>query len=96
MKKLKQPVQVNLITGGGLELDQAIEMADSKIIHLSFGARTMPVAGHELACGASTPLKPLSWYAAGSFTKWVNNPKTQKGYSICLDCISKRSAICCI
>lgn len=89
-----QPVQVNLITGDGLELDQAVEITCDKTIHLSFGQRTLPVNGHELACGGSTPFKPMSWFAAGSFTKWLNNVKSHKGYSICPECVLKREAIC--
>lgn len=92
--KSRQPVQVNLITGEGLELDQAIEIAAHKMIHLSLGHRTIPFSGHELACGGSTPLKTMSWFAAGSFTKWLNNVKTHKGYSVCPDCTLKREAIC--
>lgn len=90
----RQPVQVNLITGEGLELDQAVEITADKTIHLSYGHRTMPVNGHELACGGSTPFKPMSWFAAGSFTKWINNVKVHKGYSVCQTCISKREGIC--
>lgn len=94
MRLHRQPVQVNLITGDGVELDQAVEIAADKTIHLSLGRRTMPVNGHELACGESTPLKPLSWYAAGSFTKWLNNPRQAQGYSICQTCIGKRAVLC--
>lgn len=89
-----EPTQVNLVTGEGLELDQAVEIRASKTIHLSLGRRTRPVSGHELACGGSTPFKPMSWFAAGSFTKWVNNVEPREGYSICLTCISKRENIC--
>jgi hypothetical protein len=89
-----QPVQVNLITGDGLELDQAVEITADKKIHLSLGHRTRPVSGHELACGGSTPFKPMSWFAAGSFTKWVNSVKPSDGYAVCQACISKREQLC--
>ena len=89
-----KPTQVNFVTGEGLELDQAVEIRATKTIHLSLGRRTRPVRGHELACGDSTPFKPMSWFAAGSFTKWVNSVKPSDGYAVCQACISKREQLC--